>query len=145
LQEPRHCGAGWVADAVEMKMPCIDFGLLHVDLVGIERKGNECMDYWVKGERDRERQGETGEKQSERSSTSLLPRPNPLMTGPESLIGNGGSGPESGPATGSRGPSGRIVLGLIRWCAGLGRGDRRGRGRVKVTKCEAEKASSTRN
>lgn len=25
-------------------------------------------------------------------------------------MGNGGSGPESGPATGSRGPSGRIFL-----------------------------------
>lgn len=34
--------------------------------------------------------------------TSLLPRPNPLITGPDSLIGKGGSG-ESGPATGSRG------------------------------------------
>jgi hypothetical protein len=41
--------------------------------------------------------------------TSLLPRPKPLMTGPESLIGKGATGPESGPATGSRGPSGRIV------------------------------------
>jgi len=27
--------------AVEMGMPCIDFGLLHVDLVGIERRGKE--------------------------------------------------------------------------------------------------------
>lgn len=34
--------------------------------------------------------------------TSLLPRPNPLITGPDSLMGKGGSG-ESGPATGSRG------------------------------------------
>lgn len=41
--------------------------------------------------------------------TSLLPRPNPVMTGPDSLIGKGASGPESGPATGSRGPSGRIL------------------------------------
>jgi len=31
------------------------------------------------------------------------------MTGPDSLIGNGGSGPLSGPATGSRGPSGRMA------------------------------------
>src|SRR2546423_9187347 len=45
------------------------------------------------------------------SLTSLLPRPNPLITGPDSLIGKGGSGPESGPATGSRGPSGRISPG----------------------------------
>jgi hypothetical protein len=56
-----------------MKMPCIDFGLLHVDLVGIERKGNECMDYWVKGERDRERQGETGEKQGRNRVKDHLP------------------------------------------------------------------------
>lgn len=41
--------------------------------------------------------------------TSLLPRPKPLMTGPHILIGKGCSGPESGPATGSRGPSGRIA------------------------------------
>ena len=40
--------------------------------------------------------------------TSLLPLPKPLITGPRSLIGNGGSGPDSGPAYGSRGPSGRI-------------------------------------
>ena len=41
--------------------------------------------------------------------TSLLPRPNPLMTGPCILTGNGDSGPESGPAKVSRGPSGRIL------------------------------------
>lgn len=41
--------------------------------------------------------------------TSLLPLPNPLITGPESRIGNGGSGPVLGPATGSRGPEGRIL------------------------------------
>jgi hypothetical protein len=44
--------------------------------------------------------------------TSLLPLPKPLITGPESLIGNGASGPESGPANGSRAPSGRIFVGL---------------------------------
>lgn len=49
------------------------------------------------------------DKQSRQRRTSLLPLPKPLMTGPDSLIGNGGSGPPSGPATGSRGPSGRIV------------------------------------
>lgn len=37
--------------------------------------------------------------------TSLLPRPNPLITGPDKRIGNGASGPASGPATGSRGLS----------------------------------------
>ena len=42
--------------------------------------------------------------------TSLLPLPNPLMTGPDNLMGNGGSGPAFGPATGSRGPSGRISI-----------------------------------
>jgi hypothetical protein len=35
--------------------------------------------------------------------TSLLPRPNPLITGPDNRTGKGGSGPASGPATGSRG------------------------------------------
>lgn len=35
--------------------------------------------------------------------TSLLPRPNPLITGPERRMGNGVSGPESGPETGGRG------------------------------------------
>jgi hypothetical protein len=45
----------------------------------------------------------------EEGLTSLLPRPKPLMTGPERRMGYGGSGPASGPATGSRGPSGRIL------------------------------------
>lgn len=34
--------------------------------------------------------------------TSLLPRPNPLITGPEIRMGKGGSGPESGPTTSGR-------------------------------------------
>jgi hypothetical protein len=38
--------------------------------------------------------------------TSLLPRPKPLTTSPFSLSGNGGSGPLSG----SRGSSGRMVF-----------------------------------
>lgn len=42
-------------------------------------------------------------------TTSLLPRPNPLITGPDRRTGYGGSGPLSGPATGSRGPSGRMA------------------------------------
>jgi hypothetical protein len=42
--------------------------------------------------------------------TSLLPLPNPLITFPSSLSGKGASGPESGPAVGSRGPSGRMVF-----------------------------------
>jgi hypothetical protein len=42
--------------------------------------------------------------------TSLLPLPNPLITLPSSLSGKGASGPESGPAVGSRGPSGRMVF-----------------------------------
>jgi hypothetical protein len=46
--------------------------------------------------------------------TSLLPRPNPLITLPSSLIGNGVSGPLSGPAVGSRGPSGRIAVSVPR-------------------------------
>lgn len=36
--------------------------------------------------------------------TSLLPRPNPLITGPCNLIGNGSSGPLSGPAYNSLSP-----------------------------------------
>lgn len=43
------------------------------------------------------------------SLTSLLPRPKPLTTSPSSLRGNGGSGPFSGPTTGSRGPSGLML------------------------------------
>jgi len=43
------------------------------------------------------------------SLTSLLPLPNPLITLPSSLRGNGASGPLSGPAVESRGPSGRIL------------------------------------
>lgn len=42
--------------------------------------------------------------------TSLLPLPKPLITGPESFIGNGDLGPDSGPATGSRGPARRILF-----------------------------------
>lgn len=42
--------------------------------------------------------------------TSLLPRPNPLITGPDNRTGYGLSGPASGPATGSRGLSGRILI-----------------------------------
>jgi len=51
--------------------------------------------------------------------TSLLPLPNPLMTGPDSRIGNGGSGPLSGPATGSRGLSGLILISLSDPLCGL--------------------------
>lgn len=40
--------------------------------------------------------------------TSLLPRPKPFMTGPRSFSGNGACG-VSGPAIGSRGPSGRPI------------------------------------
>jgi hypothetical protein len=47
----------------------------------------------------------------EQTHTSLLPRPNPLITLPSSLSGNGFSGPLSGPAVGSRGPSGLMVVG----------------------------------
>ncbi|KAG5289358.1 hypothetical protein I7I48_08670 [Histoplasma ohiense] len=47
--------------------------------------------------------------------SSLLPLPKPLMTGPESLMGYGGAGPESGPATGSRGPPGRILSSPAIW------------------------------
>jgi hypothetical protein len=47
----------------------------------------------------------------EQVHTSLLPRPNPLITLPSSLSGNGFSGPSSGPAVGSRGPSGLMVVG----------------------------------
>lgn len=43
---------------------------------------------------------------------SLLPRPNPLTTFPFSCRGKGGSGPESGPVTGSRGPLGRMMEGV---------------------------------
>lgn len=42
-------------------------------------------------------------------ATSLLPRPKPLITGPDRRTGYGCSGPLSGPATGSRGPSGRMA------------------------------------
>ena len=42
--------------------------------------------------------------------TSLLPRPNPLITGPDRRMGYGDDGPESGPVTGSRGVSGRMVV-----------------------------------
>jgi hypothetical protein len=41
--------------------------------------------------------------------TSLLPRPKPLITGPDNRMGNGAIGPASGPATGSRGLSGLIA------------------------------------
>jgi hypothetical protein len=41
--------------------------------------------------------------------TSLLPRPNPLTTGPRSFKGNGACG-VSGPAIGSRGASGRPIM-----------------------------------
>jgi hypothetical protein len=44
--------------------------------------------------------------------TSLLPRPKPLITFPSSLRGNGGSGPLSGPARGSRSPPERMIAGL---------------------------------
>lgn len=51
------------------------------------------------------------EKQAEQEQlTSLLPLPNPLMTVPSNHRGKGCSGPSSGPAVGSRGPSGRIVF-----------------------------------
>ena len=41
--------------------------------------------------------------------TSLLPLPKPLTTLPFNFSGKGGSGPASGPATGSRGLSGRML------------------------------------
>lgn len=43
------------------------------------------------------------------SRTSLLPRPNPLITFPLSFRGKGGEGPLSGPATASRGTLGRML------------------------------------
>ena len=49
--------------------------------------------------------------------TSLLPRPKPLMTGPRSLSGKGGCG-VSGPAMGSRGPSGRTIV-LVWSCSAI--------------------------
>lgn len=55
---------------------------------------------------------ETGEKGA--CPTSLLPLPKPLITFPSSRSGKGGSGPLSGPATGSRGPSGRMLV-LLAW------------------------------
>jgi hypothetical protein len=48
-----------------MKMPCIDFGLLHVDLVEIKRRGDESIMIGssVRGTgNDRERRGETAGK-----------------------------------------------------------------------------------
>lgn len=42
--------------------------------------------------------------------TSLLPRPNPLITGPDKRMGYGASGPSSGPATVSRGLSMGIAM-----------------------------------
>lgn len=50
------------------------------------------------------------EKRKKKRNTSLLPLPNPLITGPDNRMGYGCSGPASGPATGSRGPSGRIFF-----------------------------------
>lgn len=49
-------------------------------------------------------------KKKNEQHTSLLPLPNPLITGPSRRIGKGGSGPLSGPATGSRGVSGRRIF-----------------------------------
>ena len=42
-------------------------------------------------------------------NTSFEPRPNPFTTFPFSFSGYGGSGPASGPVTGSRWPSGRMA------------------------------------
>jgi hypothetical protein len=50
----------------------------------------------------------------ERRPTSLEPRPNPETTLPFIRRGKGASGPESGPITVGRGPSGRILSGVER-------------------------------
>jgi hypothetical protein len=50
--------------------------------------------------------------------TSRLPLPNPLITGPLNLIGNGASGPFSGPAYRSLGPFGLIVENILTSCGG---------------------------
>jgi hypothetical protein len=63
---------------------------------------------------DREKEIDEQYKNGKSIHTSLLPRPNPLITLPSSLIGNGVSGPLSGPAVGSRGPSGRIAMSVPR-------------------------------
>ena len=44
-----------------------------------------------------------------KSCTSALPLPKPFTMSPLSFTGKGASGPDSGPATGSRGPSGRMM------------------------------------
>ena len=72
----------------------------------------ECKEIKKEGHAESQRSGNSDGREGVR--TSLLPLPKPLITGPDSLIGNGDSGPESGPATGSRGPSGRILLELCR-------------------------------
>ena len=61
--------------------------------------------YTIEIDREREREREIIDK-----PTSLLPLPKPLITDPDNLMGNGDSGPPSGPATGSRVPSGRILF-----------------------------------
>lgn len=58
----------------------------------------------------------TNEQPKERSHTSLLPLPNPLITLPSSRRGNGASGPLSGPAVGSRGPSGLMIVVVWKYC-----------------------------
>lgn len=65
---------------------------------------------------DAELKGLVGEGMSEVvvRSTSLLPRPKPLITGPRSLSGKGACG-VSGPAMGSRGPVGRTIV----LCSGI--------------------------
>lgn len=64
-----------------------------------EIKGNGRLDSKEKNNRHKKRHG---------SLTSLLPRPNPLITLPLSFSGYGFSG-VSGPAIGSRGASGRMT------------------------------------
>lgn len=72
----------------------------------------------VKGGKEKRPDQRTGQENENLTRTSLLPRPNPLITFPSNLSGKGVSGPLSGPAVGSRGPSGRIdfvVLGVVVW------------------------------
>ena len=56
---------------------------------------------------------EHSSNEKNKQHTSLLPLPNPLITLPSSLRGNGASGPLSGPAVGSRGPSGLMIVVVV--------------------------------
>ena len=86
---------------------------------GVRGKGSEGMG--VEGregegssesEEELRKEGEPGAQNGEidgGGNTSLLPRPKPLTTLPLSLRGNGGAGPEGGPAVRGRGSEGRIA------------------------------------